>query len=439
MKKSNISYLILLLTVLFMTAAAIQTAAAQTDLRIAGAQSGFPIALQKVCDNTEQKTVGPVLSNTIEKNLKISGVFNIMNPNSFVESSSKCDVKDVAFSDWSIIGAEGVVKARVIPAAGYNSVTYELILYDVNKRQAVVGKRYSATTDEVKKVANKFSNEVIRYFTGTAGVFGGRIAFISKTGRFKDLFTMDLDGTNVRQITNDRGLVISPAWSADGNRLLYTSYRARLPELYQYTIETGAYSRITRSPHLEISGKYTSNGTVIAAQSIAGITNIVEFDMKGGVVRKITNSIGIDVSPSLSPNERYIAFCSNRGGNPQIYTMDRNGENVQRVSRVNSNYCTSPAWSPQGDKLAFVCREAGGFHIYVSNVDGSNPIRLTYAGSNEDPAWSPDGRFLIFTQGNPKTGVKNIMVYSLIGGNATQITFSENSENSMPVWEPVVY
>jgi TolB protein len=438
MSKTNTSYLTLL-AVLLITFA-VQTVAAQTDLRITGAQSGFPIALQKVCDNTEQQTIGAVLSNTMEKNLKISGVFNLMNPNSFVESSGKCDVKDVSFSDWSIIGAEGLIKARVMPAAeGQNAVTYELILYDVNKRQAVVGKRYSATSGEVKKVANKFSNEVVRYFTGTAGVFGGRIAFISKTGRFKDLFTMDLDGTNVRQITNDRGLVISPSWSADGSKLLYTSYRARLPELYQYTIDAESYYRITKSPHLEISGKYTSNGTVVAAQSIAGITNIVEFDIRGNVLKKITNTNGIDVSPSLSPNERYIAFCSNRGGNPQIYTMERNGGNVQRVSRVNSNYCTSPAWSPQGDKLAFVCREVGGFHIYVSNIDGSNPVRLTYAGSNEDPAWSPDGRFLVFSQGNPKTGVKNIMVYSLIGGNATQITFSENSENSMPVWEPVVY
>jgi len=412
-------------------------AVAQTDLRIAGAQAGFPIALPRVCDSAGDPLTAQRLNETLEYNLKISGVFNIMNPNTFVESSSKCDVKDIAFPDWSLIGAEGVVKGRITPSGSPGVLTYELMLYDVNKNQAVVGKKYSAGADEVKKIANRFSNEVLRYFTGETGAFGGKIAFISKHGRFKDMFVMDLDGTNVQQLTNDRGLVLSPAWSRDGKKILYTSYRSRIPELYQYFVDTGRYTRVTNTQHLEISGKFTSEGTIITAQSVAGITNIVELDTSGNLIRKITDFGGISVSPSLSPNERNIAFCSNRGGNPQIYTMTRSGDDIKRVSWVNSNYCTSPAWSPKGDKLAFVCREVGGFHIYVSNIDGSNPVRLTYAGSNEDPGWSPDGRFIVFTQGG-RGNAKNLFVYSLLGGNATQITFSNNSENSMPAWDPVI-
>jgi TolB protein len=173
---------------------------------------------------------------------------------------------------------------------------------------------------------------------------------------------------------------------------------------------------------------------VISSATIKGVTNIVLFDLRGTFKRRLTNSSAIDVSPSWSPDGRKVAFCSNRGGGPQIYLMNADGSNPRRVSFTDSTYCTSPSWSPKGDKIAFVCRD-GGNQIYISDPEGKRAIQLTFAGNNEDPAWAPDGRSLAFSSNLGRGGPRNVVVYSLLGNTTSQITFAK-SEDSMPAWSP---
>lgn len=408
---------------------------AQTDIRISGAQSGFPVAVPKMCDQGGGLEVTSKIPEVIAKDLQISGLFKVLNPASFVEAPGKCvGGEGPTYSDWSVIGAEGLVKGNITVSDG--NVSAELYLYDVLQQKAVIGKRYGGAIEDYAKIAHKFSNEILYYFTGEKGVFGTQIAFVSTVGRFKELFVMDLDGSNVRQLTHDKGLVFSPSWSKDGSRLVYTSYASRMPDLYMTALKGGGATRITKRPGLEIGAKFTPDGSgLISSASFDGISRLVLFDLRGTILKKLTRSSSIDVSPSYSPDGSQIAFCSNRGGGPQIYIMGADGGEAKRISFADSSYCTSPAWSPKGDKIVFVCRMAG-FQLFMSGPEGNSAVQLTFSGDNEDPSWSPDGRFIAFSSTNLGGGKKAIGILSLLGGAPTRISQSKGND-SQPAWSPI--
>ena len=116
--------------------------------------------------------------------------------------------------------------------------------------------------------------------------------------------------------------------------------------------------------------------------------------------------------------------------------MNADGSNVKRISFVNSNYCTSPSWSPKNDKIAFVCRADAGFNIFVSKTDGSEPQQLTSVGSNEDPDWSPDGRYIVFAS-NAKSGVFSLALMRDDGTGYKQLSSSRGGDFE-PSWGPAI-
>jgi len=113
-------------------------------------------------------------------------------------------------------------------------------------------------------------------------------------------------------------------------------------------------------------------------------------------------SFGADVSPVWNPRTgAQLAFVSGRTGEPQIYVMDQDGANVQRID--DSGYAISPSWSSNGGMLAsvgtasMVPGDPGGQDIYVMDIASKKWLQATHeAGNNDFPSWSPDGRHIVF-------------------------------------------
>ena len=154
----------------------------------------------------------------------------------------------------------------------------------------VLGKEYEGNAGQHRLMADRFSNEILKFFTGTSGVFGSTIVFTSRVGRFKELFAMDVDGSEVRQLTDEKGLTIAPAFHPDGNQLLYTSYQRRIPELFIYDFGRRASRAITRGKELEIGGSFAPDGrSLVTAVSLGKQSNIVLMKPDGTPVKKLTS------------------------------------------------------------------------------------------------------------------------------------------------------
>lgn len=411
---------------------------AQTDIYIRGSSKLFPIALPQLCAGEGASDAAKDIPKILARDLDLSGYFEVVNPSAYIETPGKCGApEDVAYSDWTVIGAEGLVKG-IIRSYG-DSIKAQLYLHDVARQKIVLGKEYEGTMDQVPLIAHKFANEIMKFFTGEAGVFGTKIAYSSKVGRFKEIFVMDMDGGNVRQLTNEKSLSMSAAWDSDGEGLFFTSYLKRQPDLFFLNIFDKRIKQLTRDSALEVGVKPSPDGSRLAlSRTVDRDSSIILLEPGGSLIRTLLPANGsINVSPSWSPDGARLAFCSNRSGGPQIFTMNSDGSEIKRISFLNSNYCTSPAWSPKGDKIAFVCRFEGGFQLFTANPDGSDLLQLTSTGSNEDPDWAPNGQFIVFSTTFWQRGVPSLALMRPDGSNLKRLSDGRAGDVD-PAWGPLI-
>ena len=202
-------------------------------------------------------------------------------------------------------------------------------------------------------------------------------------------------------------------------------------------IDSKNVKQLTRTMDLEVGAHFLNGEQLVYSRTEGSDSDIMIMNVDGSGVRRITPpNRAIDVSAVPSPDGTQIAFCSNRGGGPQIYVMGVDGSNARRVSFGQSSQCTSPAWAPIGGKIAFVCMSDGGQNIFVSDTTGSNVTQLTSTGRNEDPEFSPDGRYLTFAT-TQFGGGYSIAIMRVDGLGLKQITYSRGGDFE-PAWGPLL-
>ena len=415
---------------------------AQTTIVVSKPKEKSSISIPNPCFFGITSGASAAVAQTISKDLEISGLFDVKNPESYIANRELCVsgfVED--YSDWRLIKSDWLVRGAV--SRDQRGVDVKLYLHDITSGRQVLGKEYHGTERDLPSMTHRFSNAVLKFITGEEGPFGSKIAFVSRVGRFKEIFTMDIDGTNIRQMTREKGLALSPSWNYNGDLILYTSYQRRVPDLFVLPFPMGPARGLTRSPALEIGGKFAPDGQHIIS-SVSGVgkgSDLAIFDRVGRVQKIIGAGNGsIDISPSFSPDGQEIVFCSDRSGSPQIYRAALGGGEAHRVSFVNSSYCTSPDWSHKGDKIAYVCRMNGSFQLFVSLADGSQSSQITESGNNEDPSFSPDGKYLAFASTFGKRVGFDIAVLRLAdkfqNSTVNQITFNP-ADDTDPSWGPI--
>jgi TolB protein len=234
---------------------------------------------------------------------------------------------------------------------------------------------------------------------GLRGYFASKLAFINERTGKKEIYTGDLLFGEVKQITRDNSIALSPRWAPDGSRLLYTSfYKSGFPDIF--SIDLGSYQRTTfvSFKGTNSGARFSPNGSQVAmVLSGEGTPEIYVSNAQGrGVARKTRSDSGKS-SPCFSPDGTRLVFAGEPG--PQLYTMPVNGGSPTRLTSGISTYCAEPDWSRANpNKIAFTIRVGGKFQIAVYDLakrSGEQVSKATFDGV--EPNWLPDGRHLVYT------------------------------------------
>lgn len=342
--------------------------------------------------------LGKQATDTLNRDLDISGLFRILDPTSF---PGQLQSEGLSFSSalWSQVGAQGVAKMKATRAGG--GVSTEARLYVLGRGDTpVISRAYRAA--DVRDTVHLFANDVVEYFTGQRGVFGSRIAVALSGSGSHEIASVDMDGSRSTVLTKMNSDCLLPAFSPQGGEVAFTSFLRNNPDLWIVAAGGGRARRVSKQPGMNTGASWSPDGRSIAlTMSHEGNSEIYRINPADGtILARLTNSASIDSSPSYSPDGSQIAFVSNRQGSPQIFIMPAGGGAAKRVT-FQGKYNQTPRWSPRSDKsqIAFTGRdERGVFDIFVLDLKTGKIDRVTQGkGSNLDPTWSPDGRLLAYT------------------------------------------
>jgi len=327
-------------------------------------------------------------------------------------------------------GAEIIVQSEVSVSADEIIVLWSII--DLVENREVLKKRNSAPKKSIRAIAHNISNEVYKYVTEKEGIFRTKISYLvySSQGN-KDLYLMDWDGNSSTKVI-PIGLTSSHAWSYHSDFLMYSSERNRGWKIYLLDLNDFKEKLLFSSNGLNIVGNSSPQDLIAFSSSRDGNSEIYIINKNGDNLRKLTASLGIDVSPVFSPDGSSIAFVSDRGGSPQIYIMDSNGRGIRRIT-FEGSYNTSPVWSPDGKWLAYSGMKGGKNQVFVIKSDETMLRQLTFNGNNESPSFSPDGMFIAFD--SDRDGKRGIYIMRLNGDEQRRIT-PKGIKAMSPRWSP---
>ncbi|MBR1840787.1 MAG: Tol-Pal system protein TolB [Alphaproteobacteria bacterium] len=420
-------------------------ARAELEIDVTGAsRNPMPIALPEMIGSSSNiftklvgRDYGDKIHEVISADLDRSGLFKIIPQNSYIETLSSIDQRP-QFVDWQAIKAQALVQSQITELPG-EKLKVDFRLWDVAASQQLLGKSFTSTKDNWRRIAHVVADAIYERLTGDKGYFNTRVVYVSESGpttrRVKRLAMMDQDGENHKFLTDGRNLVLTPRFSPNMQKITYLEYVGHNPRVYLMDLTSNSRQVLGNFPGMTFAPVFSPDSSkVLMSYANKGATHIYEMNLRTKSIKQITFGNAIDTSASYSPDGSKIVFNSDRGGNQQLYVMDADGGNVERISFGKGRYAT-PVWSPRGDYIAFTKMANGAFYIGVMAPDGSGERLLADGFLVEGPTWSPNGRVLMFFRQDRGSPVR-LYTIDLTGYNERRIITP--SEASDPAWSPLL-
>jgi TolB protein len=318
-------------------------------------------------------------------------------------------------------------------------------LYNVTQNDLagaqVLGKMYFGSLDEegARKTAHDFASDILGLF-GYKSLVGTKIYFESNRSGAREIWSMDPDGSNQKQLSFYKSLSSRPAVSPDGTMLAYTTDVKGGWTIRIQSLLTGGWlpfynpaASLNAYPDFTPDGKRIVFSSNLNAKGGGGQLYIA--NVNGSDLQRLTFSGAIDTEPRVNPKTgAEIVFVSDRSGMPQVYKMSIDGTDVQRLTDGEGE-AVNPAWHPDGQHIAFAWTRGyapGHYNIFVMDVATRQYLQLTHdAGRNENPFWAPDGRHLVFSS-NRDGGTQ---IWTMLADGTQPRKLTTQGTNMRPVWK----
>lgn len=230
---------------------------------------------------------------------------------------------------------------------------------------------------------------------------GGRVAFAAyRDGRW-DVYSVSVDGGDLRRLTNDPAEDDAPAYSPDGGKIAYASRRGGNWDIYLLDLASGAETRLTTSPEYDGAPAWKPDGTQIAYESYASRDlDVWLVDSAGGEPVNLTGeNPGGDFGPTWTPDGKRVVYSSWGREDMDIMAVDpATGETEQWTNTPTAE--DDPAFSVDGGRLAYVVSQSGMREVFTADAaalpaKGGAYGQVTWLGRADSPLWLPGGSLLV--------------------------------------------
>lgn len=345
---------------------------------------------------------------------------------------------EIDFDDWSILGVEAVVVGR-LEQTGANAYSLQFQLFDVFRKQQLVGYRMPASRGTMRRAAHRAADMIYEKLTGIPGVFGTQVAYVTARGtgssRLYSLVISDADGENEQTIMESPDPIMSPAWSPDSRQLAYVSFEDNVSSVFVQTLRTGNRIKVSSRPGINGAPAFSPDGRklVLTLGGADGNLDIHILDINSRELTRLTTNRAIDTEGSWSPDGDEIYFTSDRSGGPQIYRVSADGRGTPERVTFEGSYNARPRLSPDGNKLAMVHLDRGNYRIAVMDIKRKDLLVLSTGRQDESPSFAPNSDTLIYAT---RQGANGVLETVSADGLVRQQLAGGQVDVREPVWSP---
>ena len=314
----------------------------------------------------------------------------------------------LAYQLWQVDYPTGEARAITKDSNGYSSASatadMKSLVTILHRRIANLWIAPGDKAGEARKILSGNSKE-LGWMLGVDWLLDGRIIYGSTASGKEDIWLMNADGSNQKQLTTTAGANFEPTVSADGRTMVYVSKAAdAAPHLWKMNLENGERAQLTNGVS-ELRPDISPDGRWVVYMSLDKDSPSVWKTSIDGDEAAIQLTDKIASVPRFSPDGRLIA-CFYRA---DVDTFSKlavlpfdGGEPVKVFDKAPTTIVESGIqWTPDGRALTFIANRDGVSNIWLQPLDGSPAKQLTNFTSETifRFAWSPDGKMFVAERG----------------------------------------
>jgi TolB protein len=333
-----------------------------------------------------------------------------------------------------LLGAVGLVRAQLPPFEG--EIGY--VSRDGANLQGrllqggVTGLSRNLVRDNPRSIPDAFLTDGTPFAISPDG---RQVAFVSsRIGGDAEIYVMTLEGSNLRQLTDNRADDNSPSWSPDGQQIAFTSNRTRNWEIFTLEVSNpGTAVNLTNTSNDdEKYPAWSPDGRWIAfsgRERLNGAWDIFIMNADGTNITNLTNHPLDDQFPSWSPDGTRIVFESTRGSVVSTapsseFGLSARGQATPIPSVATAETCVCDVPSANRD-------------IFITDLAGISLTWLIQSPNIDDryPTFSPDGNFVVFS--SDRAGDLDIYMVDVRGDSRTLTLLTDDgieADDFFPVW-----